>query len=154
MTFAEWRRDQEGLVTHSYWDGEADRTHELDDLAPNALFHEQIPLWLRGHRPEVARTEPITLIGKRLGTSKCPPPKLVAAAIFFDGQKDDGGSKRIEARLVVDKHVDTYVLAPDFPHTLLEWRRADSTTWKLEQTTRLDYWKFSKNEFAKLLMRK
>ena len=59
--------------------------------------------------------------------------------------------KRIEARLVVDKKEDTFVLAPDFPFTLNEWRRADGTAWKLKKTTRLDYWKYSKNEFAELL---
>jgi len=147
-TFAVWRRDRPGFEVRSYWDGEADRTHELDGLAENALFYEQVPLWTRGRRPQASRVERITLIGKRLGSAKCPPPKLSAAAIWFDGVKGEGPERRIEARLVLDKHVDTMVLAPDFPHTLLEWRRSDSTTWKLRKSARLDYWNYSRNEFA------
>lgn len=151
MTFAEWRRDREGLAVHSYWEGEADQTYALDELATNTLFHEQLPLWIRMRHPERSRTEPITLIRARLGTSKCPPPKLVAAAIWFDGQKEDAAGKRLEARLLVDKQVDTFVFAPEFPHVMQEWRRDDGTAWKLEKSTRLDYWKFSRNEFAELL---
>ncbi len=151
MTFAEWRRDRPGLVTHSYWDGEADVSHELGLLAENVLFYEQLPLWVRGREPQRPRTEPITLIQKRLGTSKCPPPKKVAAAIWFDGAKTEGGAERLIVRLLVDKHEDTFLLAPEFPHVLQEWRRADGTVWKLRKTTRLDYWKYSKNDFAGFL---
>ncbi len=151
MTFAEWRRDQDGLAAHSYWDGEADQRYELPELATNTLFYEQLPLWIRGRHPERARTEPITLIRKRIATSKCPPPKLVAAAIWFDGVKDDATGKRLEARLLIDKEMDTFVFEPDFPHVMREWRRNDGTVWKLEKSARLDYWKFSKNEFSELL---
>ncbi len=160
LTFAEWRRDGEKLVTHSYWDGEGDQGYALADLATNTLFYEQLPLWIRGRHPEHVRIEPITLIRKRLGTSKCPAPKLVAAAIWFDGVKDgvndrgvkdDGSAKHLEARLVIDKEEETFVFACDFPHVLQEWRRADGTTWKLVSTTRLDYWNHNQNEFAHLL---
>ncbi len=155
-TFAEWRRDRDGLEYHSYWDGEADGNWPLEELATNALFHEQLPLWIRLRRPERARTEPITLIRERLFSARCPPPKRVAAAIWFDGLKGadaEGGAdpRRIEARLMVDKHVDTFVFAPEFPHLLREWRRADGTTWWLEKSVRLDYWNFGKDEFGSLL---
>ena len=148
QTFAEWRRDQPGFITRSYWDGEADATHELPDLAPDTLFYEQVPLWVRGRRPERVRSEPIVLIAKRLGTSHCPPPKLVPATLNFDGVKGDGAEKRIEARLAFDGKEELFVLAPEFPFTLREWLRADGTLWKLLSSERLDYWKFSKNEFA------
>lgn len=151
MTFAEWRRDQDGMAIHSYWQGEGDQRYELPELATNTLFHEQLPLWIRGRAPTKVRTEAITLIRKRIGSAKCPPPKLVPAAIWFDGVKEDATGKRIEARLMVDKQVDTFLFAPDFPHALQEWRRDDGTVWKLEKSVRLDYWKFSKNEFAELL---
>ncbi len=151
MTFAQWRRDQDGLAIHSYWQGEGDQRYAMPELATNTLFHEQLPLWIRGRAPTKVRTEPITLIRKRIGSAKCPPPKLVAAAIWFDGVKEDATGPRIEARLLVDKQVDTFLFAPDFPHVLQEWRRDDGTTWKLEKSDRLDYWKFSKNEFAELL---
>lgn len=150
-TFAEWRRDQSGLQVHSYWDGEGDRRHELPELGANALFHEQLPLWIRGRRPERTRSEPITLVAKRLGAARCPAPRLVPAAVAFDGPKEDAAGRRLEARLIVDKREETFVLAPEFPHLLQEWRRADGTTWKLEKSVRLDYWKFSRNEFADLL---
>jgi hypothetical protein len=155
-TFAEWRRDREGLAHHSHREGEADGRWPLDELATNTLFHEQVPLWIRLRRPEHARTERITLIRERLFCAGCPPPKQVAAAIWFDGLKgadaEDGADpRRLEARLIVDKHVDTFVLAPDFPHLLREWRRADGTTFRLEKSVRLDYWNFAKNESAPAL---
>ncbi|MBM4014336.1 MAG: hypothetical protein FJ293_05160 [Planctomycetes bacterium] len=156
ITFASWRRDREGMQYHSYWDGEADGTWPIEKLATNALFHEQVPLWIRLRHPERARTEPVTLIRERLFSARCPPPKQVAAAIWFDGIKGtdpDGGAdpRRIEARLLVDKQVETFVLAPEFPHVLREWRRADGTTWRLEKSVRLDYWNSGKNEFESLL---
>ena len=150
-TFAEWRRDQPGFHVHSYFDGEGDQTHPLEHLAENELFFEQVPLWVRGHRPADPRTEKIRVLGKRIATSKCPPPTLQTGTIAFDGVKEDGGAKRIEVRLTLEGRTDLMVLAPEFPYTMTEWRRADGTTWKLKKTTRLDYWNYSKNEFANLL---
>lgn len=150
-TFAEWRRDRPGFETRSYWDGEGDQHHQLhpfEDLAENVLFHEQIPLWIRGRKPERARSEKVSVVAKRLGTSRCGVPKISPATIHFDGVKERAGARRIEARLAVDGREELFVLAPEFPFTLVEWRRGDGTTWKLKKSLRIDYWNYSKNQFA------
>lgn len=151
LTFAEWRRDQPGLHIHSYWDGEADQTYELAPFAEATLFYEEVPLWIRGRRPDHPRTEKLQLIEKRLATSKCPPPKIVSAQLVFKGLQGDAAKKTCEIDLTREGATDSYSLAPDFPHALLEWRRSDGTKWKLKKTSRLDYWKFNKNDSADVL---
>jgi hypothetical protein len=148
MTFQEWRRDRPGFLVHSYWDGEADRTCDFESPGEDELFYEQVPLWARSRRPEHPRTEKITLIEKRLATSRCPPPKLVPAQMVFKGKLADGGDARIEVALVRGDATDTLVLADQLPYTLREWRRADGTTWKLKKSRRLAYWNFSANAAA------
>lgn len=150
-TFAEWRRDRPGLEIHSYWDGEGDQRHELPDLSTNVLFTEQLPLWIRGRHPGKARSEAVKVIAKRIATSKCPPPAIADATIAFDGPAGDAPDAPLVARLVVGDKVDTFRFARDFPHVMEEWARADGTKWTLEKSVRLDYWKYSRNEFAELL---
>jgi hypothetical protein len=146
--FCEWRRDRPGLLVHSYWDGEGDRTFDFESPGEDELFYEQVPLWARSRRPEHPRSEKITLIEKRLATSRCPPPKLVDATLVFKGKLGDGEAARIEVDLVRGEGTDTLVLSEKLPYTLREWRRADGTLWKLKKSRRLDYWNFSKNAAA------
>jgi hypothetical protein len=149
-THQEWRRDRPGLEVRSYWDGEADRTYELGPLSEDVLFDEQVPLWVRAHRPADAREEKITLIGRRLGTSKCPPPVLTPARLVFRGAAAPAGGGEappLEVDLLREGKTDVLLLGARLPYPLLEWRRADGTTWKLRKTRRIDYWNFSKNQF-------
>jgi len=149
-THQEWRRDRPGLEVRSYWDGEADQSFELGELGEDVLFEEQVPLWVRARRPATAREEKITLIAKRLGTSKCPPPKLTPARLVFKGAASNAAvdAGTLEVDLVRGDATDAFLLEASFPHLLREWRRADGTTWRLKKSRRIEYWKFSKNEFA------
>jgi hypothetical protein len=146
QTFAEWRRDRPGLAAHSYWDGEGDQTYELDaELGADVLFYEQVPLWIRAHRPDAARSEKVQLVEKRLATSHCAAPKLVAATLTFHGRANDDAKKPLVVELARADRSDTFLLDEVFPFTLTEWRRSDGTTWKLVKSERVEYWKLNKN---------
>ena len=135
MTWARWRRDRPGFEIRSSRKDEGDATHEFEELPNDALFHEQVPLWIRSRRPERARVEKIQLVARRLATGRCPPPTLLPAALEFAGRVD-AAPPRLDVRLVTTGAPEVFELAPDFPHTLLKWSRPDGTTWTLKHTTR------------------
>jgi len=137
-TFALWRRDVEGFETRSWRAGEGDARHALDELGSDALFFEQLPIWIRGRHPERVRQQPITLLARRLATAKCAAPERLAATLWFDGAQGEGAARRLRARVVAGAREETLLFAPDFPHVLDEWRHADGTTWRLEQSGRVD----------------
>jgi hypothetical protein len=147
-TFALWRRDVEGFETRSWRVGEGDARHPLEELGSNALFFEQLPIWIRGRHPERARREAITLIAKRLATAKCSAPERVDATLWFDGAQGEGAARRLRARVVAGAREETLLFATKFPHVLDEWRRADGSTWKLEQSERVDAHELARAGFA------
>src|SRR5688572_21467250 len=147
-TFALWRRDENCLATHSWREGEGDARHPMEELGSNALFFEQLPIWIRGRHPERARHEAITLIAKRLATAKCTAPERIDATLWFDGAQGEGDARRLRARVVAGASEETLLFRPDPPHVLDEWRRADGTTWKLEQSERVDARDLARDGFA------
>lgn len=149
-TFALWRRDAEGFATHSWREGEGDARHPLEELGSNALFSEQLPIWIRGRHPERARREAIRLIAPRLATARCAAPELLDATLWFDGAQGEGAARRLRARVVARPREETLHFLPDFPHVLDEWRRADGSTWKLEQSVRVDAKELARDGFAGL----
>jgi hypothetical protein len=149
-TFALWRRDVEGFETRSWREGEGDRRHPMEELGSNALFFEQLPIWIRGRHPERARREAITLFAKRLATAKCTAPERVDATLWFDGAQGEGDARRLRARVVAGAREETLLFATGFPHLLDEWRRADGTTWRLERSERVDARELARDGFAGL----
>ncbi len=144
------------LVSHSYFDGEADR-EETIAAAPGALLEDALPMWARGflgpalapgahtsasvlrgleearllHRPVVAREAAFT---RSAATHRVTVP---------------AGTFETETRTVAirDGRTWTFEVERAAPHRLVRWSSSDGHRAELLGTERLRYWEMNGGEF-------
>ena len=145
---AAWRH-----VSHSYWDGEADRelTLALRTERPT-LAADALPLLLRRYDLARAATFPADLLPTQL-SSRVAAPALVPATIEIAGRPDAHGLpvtvRSVDARGA--PRVDRYWFDPASPHGLVRLERADGLVLERAKALRLAYWEKTAPGDEKLL---
>ena len=152
--YQQWRvrGGQMGEVSHSYFDGEADRTRD-EALPPGALFEEALPIALRGLRgdflpPGGARTVPLfsSAIRARFEHQeqafreatirRSPQSTKVTTTLgtlpaFTYTVEEKGGP------------TTTYTLEAAYPHRILAWSTSTGESGRILGSARLPYWKLN-----------
>jgi hypothetical protein len=155
-TFKEYtRRDGRGtLHVHTYWDGQARAEYDLP-VAPDVLFHDELPLRLRA-LPQAAGTALTARLVPTQIDSRGPKPELRAARLRADAEEilivPAGSFRALRWEVKAGDAVDTYWLDRNFPHVLLAWDRPDGGAFRLKWTRRLPYWKLNRPGDEKYLL--
>jgi len=155
ITTKHWRSDHpDRLRTHSYFDGEGDRDHELP--ADEAwVFYDALPLKLRSMTPSAEPLE-LRLLPPQL-SNRAPAPELAPAVLRWGGIEELATPVgAISVRQVTLEHAggqDVFSLQEDFPHILVRWQQADGTTYLLRNMRRIAYWRRTKPGDRELLER-
>ena len=151
ITFVEVLPGRDGLrqVSHSYWDGQADR--DLRIAAPRgALLWDALPLWLRALDLGKRQTFRAPMLPSQL-SGKVEASTLVPATIEVAGtagpvQPAAGGSRQAYPVRVSYKdpagkeRTDTFWFDAAPPHVLVRLERGDGLTLALARTLRMAYW--------------
>ena len=129
-------------VSHSYWEGEADRELTIP-FGDGSLLADALPLQLRGM--DLARTAPLEVkvlpsqIGGRVAT-----PALVPMTLTFKPagrlEVPAGAFEAIEAELVGTEGKARFFFEKAFPHRLIKMETAARGVYTLRKSLRLDYW--------------
>jgi hypothetical protein len=137
-----WGRRPE-LIYHTYWDGEADGSRELD-LGPGDLLEDQFPLALRSLKfaPGLKFERRIlpSLISNRLHD----PPEPVMATVSVVGQEEIKtgvgtlAAWRVNVQMGALQQSWWFQSAP--PQALLKMESSDGRAWLLKSRTRQRYW--------------
>jgi hypothetical protein len=148
LTFVSVRGDTKGVgrVSHSYWDGEADR-EEVKSCSdcPMVLLADALPLWLR--RLDLARPQSflVTLLPSQL-SNRVAPLELVPSRIEVVGGTPDRHGRLVRVVATdsgrVEARPDRYWFDPAWPHALVRFEGGKhSIVLERMKTMRIAYWK-------------
>jgi hypothetical protein len=130
--------------SHSYWDGEGDRTLEIP-FADGGILYDALPLQLRGmdlpagretrfqalpsqissHVRNLERV-PMTLQSAGRATLEVPAGRFAVTTFLLS---------RPEGK-------DRYYFEAAFPYRLVRWETAEGGEYRLKESLRLDYWNY------------
>ena len=129
-------------VSHSYWDGEADRTLSIP-FAPEDFLRDALPLQLRGMdlaKPASRKVKVFpTQIGGRVGQPAVVPMDLrlkPARRIEVPA----GTFEAYEVELEAPDGKERFFFETSFPHRLIKMETAAGGVYALRTSLRLDYW--------------
>jgi hypothetical protein len=144
-TFKEWRDrgPASALETHSYFEGEGDRTFPLAP-APDLVFEDAIAVVLRDD-PASRR---LRLVASEI-SNRAAAPEVSEAAVERSPrtvaiETAIGRRRAEEVRVVRGGRVDRLLFDTVPPHVLLLWERADGHVWRVAAVKRLDYWNLNR----------
>jgi|GEM_PF-350943 len=140
ISFAEMTRGS--LQTHSYFDGQGDRTRRWPPLAlPEDGLPASLRTFVTGILPAEVEVFPSLLAGRygdlapRTYTLE---RRLVAGGAGAAAAAAAGDA--VELRLASGKAKLTYTFEAQLPHRLRRFEREDGTTYRLTKCDRLAYW--------------
>ena len=140
------------FTQHSYFEAEGDRQIRLD-LPSNALYEDNLPIWIRELHGEVMRSgekREMQILPSMWHTrSRHTDPTFVNGWI----SKEDGGSLDVlgQAKPVwrwtwrVGNRTETYWVEQDVPRRIVKWVSSDGGRGELQKTVRLPYWRLNGN---------
>jgi hypothetical protein len=136
ISFAEMTHGK--LQTHSYFDGQGDRTQRWPG---SALPEDGLPAALRtfvtGILPPHVEVFPSLLAGRY---GDLAPRDYSLERREVPGGAEPGEPGAVELRLTSGAAKLTYTFAAQLPHRLLRFEREDGTTYKLAKCERIAYW--------------
>lgn len=131
------------LIYHTYFDGEADGTRQLD-LRPGDLLEDQFPLALRGLRFAPDLKFQRRVLPSLISNNLRDPLVLVTATVNVEGQDEIETGAGTLAGWRVDvgmgKVQQTWWFEKSLPHALLKMESSDGRAWVLKSRTRRRYW--------------
>lgn len=140
-------------VSHSYWEGEADRELTIpfssDDLLADAL-----PLRLRGM--DFMRKDPLAVkvLPSQIGGRVARPALVPMTLRFKPAQRLEvpaGAFEAVEAELQGPEGKARFFFEKAFPHRLIRMETAARGVYTLRKSLRLDYWNHHEPGDEKLL---
>jgi hypothetical protein len=147
-------------TSHSYFDGEADATPELE-LPEGAVFEDALPILVRGLRGDwlqPGQTKQVPFLRSQLRTRLLHVPATwgeatVSRAPAASDVKTALGTLRAISYTVAEKGGDTitFTVEEAAPHRLLAWKSSSGETARILGSARLEYWKLHDNGDEKYL---
>ena len=140
------REHQARLETHTYWDGDADQTFDLE-FDSDTVFYDQLMVWLRAQQLEPGTSRALRVYPTEL-SSRGPRPKEVQATLTVPGQEEitlAGGNRRnaLLVQIGMEDGLHRFWLEPEFPRRLLGWETPGGERGRLLWSKRLPYWKLN-----------
>jgi hypothetical protein len=131
-------------TSHSYWDGEGDRSLKLPFGAGDFLY-DALPLQIRGMdlatlKPQSLMVLPSQMSGKVRNVLLVPMTLRVAGTERV--QVPAGNFQVFRVELARREAIDRYYFEVAFPHRLVKWETAEGGAYRLRKSLRLDYWNF------------
>jgi hypothetical protein len=131
ISFAEMTRGS--LQTHSYFDGQGDRTRRWPELAwPEDGLPASLRTFVTGILPPNLDVFPSLLAG-RYGD-------LAPRTYSLERRQAAGAGEGVELRLTSGASKLTYTFETESPHRLRRFEREDGTTYRLAKCDRIAYW--------------
>lgn len=141
------------LTVHSYFEGEGDQ-HVAIDLPADAVYEDNLPIWIRELRGEVMRA------GEQRNVAILPAMWVLRSrhrdAAFEKGwiKKEQGETVSIDGRPLatwkwrwqVGDRTETYWVEQAYPHRILKFASTDGTTGEWLATIREPYWRLNSND--------
>jgi hypothetical protein len=144
MTFVEVLPQGEHLshISHSYWDGEGDRSLSIP-FAADDLLYDALPLRLRGidfaqSGPRNVNVLPTQMAGRVKNLKLVPMTLQVAGREKVKVPAGEFDVFRVE--LLRPEGKDRYYFEAASPHRLVKMEAADGGLYQLRKSLRLDYW--------------
>jgi hypothetical protein len=147
-------------TSHSYFDGEADATPELE-LPEGAVFEDALPILVRGLRGDwlqPGQTKQVPFLRSQLRTRLLHVPAkwgeaTVSRAPATSEVKTALGTLRAITYTVAEKGGDTitFTVEEAAPHRLLAWKSSSGEAARILGSARLEYWKLHDNGDEKYL---
>jgi len=140
ISFAEMTRGS--LQTHSYFDGQGDRTRHWPPLAlPEDGLPASLRTFVTGILPAQVEVFPSLLAGRYADLE----PRTYAlerrpSASAATAGEAGGAGDAVELRLVSAGSKLTYTFEAQLPHRLRRFERDDGTTYRLAKCERIAYW--------------
>jgi len=148
-TFLEYLRrgDKHLFRYHTYWDGQGDMEMVLEDT--EFTFYDSLPVALRFRLPEAGEYR--LKIMDALIANKAVPLTIREGTVrnrsVTNRKVGDKTYQRVFVSEVLrDGKKDVLVFEPDFPHRLLEWKKAGGDKMLINQSHFLYYWEHVKPE--------
>ncbi len=143
-TYKEYTRRAGGgaLHAHTYWDNQAEATHDLPAGA-DVVFYDALPLWIRSlpQAPGTVRT--LRLVPSQID-SKGARPEIRSVTLRALGEErvnaPAGEFRALRWELLDGGPPETFWTARAYPHVLVAWDRPDGGRYRLKWTQRLAYW--------------
>jgi hypothetical protein len=137
VSFAEMTRGS--LQTHSYFDGQGDRTRRWPPLAlPEDGLPASLRTFVTGILPAQVEVFPSLLAG-RYG-DLAPRTYTLERRPSAGAGEAGGAGGAVELRLASGASRLTYTFETQLPHRLRRFEREDGTTYRLAKCERLPYW--------------
>jgi len=144
ITFVEILAGSDALrhVSHSYWDGEADRALSIP-FATDDLLRDALPLQLRGMDLAKPGSRKVKVLPSQI-SGKVAQPALVSMDLRFKParriQVPAGAFDVYEVELEGPEGKERFFFEVSFPHRLIRMETAASGVYVLRKSLRLDYW--------------
>jgi hypothetical protein len=148
VSFAEMTRGK--LATHSYFDGQGDRTRRWPAGAlPEDGLPAALRTWVTGLLPVTLDVFPSLLAGRfaelaprtyRLERRPAPAATGAGGAAGGAAAADAAAPAAIEMLLTSGRAKLSYTFEAQLPHRLLRFERDDGTTYRLAKCDRIVYW--------------
>ncbi len=160
--FMQWLPRGTRLVgtSHSYFDGEADASPELE-MPAGGVLEDALPILVRGLRGDwlaPGATKKVPFLRSQLRTRLLHVPAkwgeaTVTRAAASAPVKTALGTLRAFTYTVAETGGDTitFTVEEAEPHRLLEWRSSSGETARILGSARLEYWKMHDNGDEKAL---
>jgi len=128
--------------SHSYWDGEGDRTLEIPFAAGDRLY-DALPLQLRGMDLEKGRSATFQALPSQL-SARVRDLKPVPMVLKGEGvsilEVPAGRFEVSGVELSRPQGKDHYYFEAGFPFRLVKWETAEGGEYLLRKSLRIDYW--------------
>jgi hypothetical protein len=130
ISFAEMTRGS--LQTHSYFDGQGDRTRRWPELAwPEDGLPASLRTFVTGILPAQLDVFPSLLAGRYAE---------LAPRTYSLERRQEAAGEGVELRLTSGASKLTYTFETESPHRLRRFERQDGTTYRLAKCDRIAYW--------------
>ena len=132
------------LISHSYFDGQGDKTQELN-LRGNDFVEDQLPLLLRSLKFKTGLQLSVRILPSLVSNRPQNPPELVPTSITVDGEEEVetalGTRMAWKVSLQTPNLQQAWWFEKIIPHILLKMDSSDGRTWILKDQTRKAYWR-------------
>ncbi len=123
----------------TYWQGMVAGNTTLN-TPDDAVFYDELPVRVRMIDFENGPDSFTIPLAKSIINSKQDDIQFDAAWVNI---YTEDSTNSIEVIVTHAAGKDTFTLANEFPHLLMEWRRADGGTFTLERSLKIDYWNYN-----------
>jgi hypothetical protein len=139
-------------VSHSYWDGEGDRTRTIP-WGESSVFYDALPVWLRGLDLATPAAYDIQLLPSQLSShvrNVAPVPARVVVT-GREGAPSMTSRGGFHVEVSFSGKVDRLWFHPGPEHVLMVWEKSDGSVLTLKKNVWLAYWEKTRPGDEKLL---